>query len=45
MIYVEKNVVNINRGDDGVLTVPLKNLTDGSTYNIGENEYLIYINK
>ena len=41
MIYVENNVINLNRGDDAVLTIPLKNV-DGSEYVIGENEYLIF---
>ena len=42
MIYVKDNVINLNRGDDGVLTVPLKNSADHSTYTLGQNEYLIF---
>ena len=41
MIYVEKGVININRGDDGALTVPLKNL-DKTNYTMDSNEYLIF---
>lgn len=41
MIYVEDNVINLNRGDDAVLTVPLKN-TDKTVYALGETEYLIF---
>lgn len=41
MIYVEKDVVNINRGDDGALTVPLKNL-DKTDYIMDSSEYLIF---
>lgn len=41
MIYVENNIINLNRGDDAVLTVPLHN-TDGTEYVIGSNEYLIF---
>lgn len=41
MIYVDGNVVNLTRGDDAVLTVPLKN-TDKTEYVLGEQEYLIF---
>ena len=41
MIYVDNNVINLNRGDDAVLTVPLKN-TDGTDFIIGAQEYLIF---
>ena len=41
MIYVENNVVNLTRGDDAVLTVPMVT-QDGETYTIGEREYLIF---
>lgn len=41
MIYVENNVINLNRGDDATLTVPLKN-SDGTPYTLGQNEYLIF---
>lgn len=41
MIYIENDVINLNRGDDAALTVPLKN-TDKSVYTLGENEYLIF---
>jgi len=41
MIYIENDVINLNRGDDAVLTVPLYS-TDGSEYNLGSNEYLIF---
>lgn len=41
MIYVENNVINLTKGDDASITVPLK--TDaGETYTLGENEYLIF---
>lgn len=41
MIYIEKDVINLNRGDDAVLTVPLTNY-DGSEYTLGSNEYMIF---
>ena len=41
MIYVEDNVINLTRGDDAVLTVPLKD-SDGNDYEMGEHEYLIF---
>ena len=41
MIYVENNVINLTRGDDAVLTVPLKDL-NGEEREIGSQEYLIF---
>lgn len=41
MIYVENGVVNLNKGDDAVLTVPLKK-SDGTSYELGSREYLIF---
>ena len=41
MIYVERDVINLNRGDDAVLTVPLTNY-DGSEYVLSANEYMIF---
>ena len=41
MIYVEKNVINLTRGDDAALMVPLKNI-DKSEYVLGDQEYLIF---
>lgn len=41
VIYVENNVINLTRGDDAVLTVPLKDL-NGREREIGSQEYLIF---
>lgn len=41
MIYVENNVINLTRGDDAVLTVPLKT-QDGEEYTLGDEEFLIF---
>lgn len=41
MIYVENDVINLTRGDDAVLTVPLKD-SDGNDYNMRDHEYLIF---
>ena len=42
MIYVDNNnVINLNKGDDAVLTVQLLN-TDGTPFTIGQSEYLIF---
>lgn len=41
MIYIEKDVINLNRGDDAVLTVPLVNY-DGTEYTLGASEYMIF---
>ena len=41
MIYVDNGVINLHRGDDGVLTVPLKT-KDKTEYVMDENDYLIF---
>lgn len=41
MIYVEDNVINLTRGDDAVLIVPLTK-PDGTEYILEEQEYLIF---
>ena len=41
MIYVENDVINLTRGDDATLTVPLTTGAD-ETYEMGEDEYLIF---
>ena len=41
MIYVENDVINLSRGDDAILQVPLKN-TDKTPYTMGNGEYLIF---
>lgn len=41
MIYVENDVINLTRGDDAVLTVPLKD-SDGNDYVMQDHEYLIF---
>ena len=46
MLYISENkdgtqVINLTRGDDAVLEVPMENLV-GEQYEIGEEEYLIF---
>ena len=46
MLYISENkdgsqVINLTRGDDAVLEVPMENLV-GEQYQIGEEEYLIF---
>ena len=41
MIYVENDVIHINRGDDGEIIVPLETY-DGETFYLAEDEYLIF---
>ncbi len=41
MIYVENDVINLTRGDDGEIEVPLET-DEGYEYVLGENEYLIF---
>lgn len=46
MIYISNDssgmeVINLTRGDDAELTVPLS-MDDGTAYEIGEDEYIIF---
>ena len=41
MIYIENDVINLTRGDDATLTVPLTT-GDDQTYEMGTDEYLIF---
>jgi hypothetical protein len=41
LIYVEKDVIHLTRGDDGEIVVPLETY-DGEPYVMGEDEYLIF---
>lgn len=41
MIYVDDGVINLTRGDDATITVPLKQ-SDGTEYTLDVNEYLIF---
>ncbi len=46
MLYISESkdgteVINLTRGDDAVIDVPMEN-ADGETYTIGETEYLIF---
>lgn len=41
MIYVEDNVVNLSRGDDAELLIPLQT-EDGEVYEMAADEYLIF---
>ena len=41
MIYIEDGVINLTRGDDATITVPIKR-PDGTEYVLSENEYLIF---
>lgn len=41
MIYVEKDVIYVTRGDDGEIKVPMETY-DGDAYALGEDEYLIF---
>ena len=47
MIYVTKDakdrdVINIHRGDDGALTIPLVDKATKETYEMGPTEYIIF---
>ena len=41
MLYVENNVINLTRGDDATLTVPICGI-DGNLFVIGPYDYLIF---
>ena len=41
MIYIENDVINLTRGDDASLVVPMKT-SDGETYEMGQTDYLIF---
>lgn len=41
MIYVEKDVIYVTRGDDGEIKVPMETY-DGEAYAMGQDEYLIF---
>lgn len=41
MIYLDNDTINLTRGDDAAITFALKN-SDGTTYTLGESEYLIF---
>ena len=47
MIYITqdkkgRDVVNITHGDDGTLTIPLKDKNTGQAYTMGETEYITF---
>ena len=47
MIYISKDakdrdVINIHRGDDGALTIPLKDRETKQPYTLHETEYIIF---
>ena len=41
MFYIENDVINLTRGDDAVLTVPLTT-DEGEAYTLTEEEYLTF---